>query len=592
MPSINDLKNDGMAKEPFIPGIVQGDTTETKDNNEHFIPSIEVGGSAPQNNGKRKGSVMSMTSAKPREKADLSSLPGNKDENKELTYADSLKTDILGPGGPFEDYMNNMAKDAQEFFAEEDMNKAVEEDEKENDSEEDIEKDEVSEDELDTEDIENEYKSNNNGVTYKNIDVFSDSDTDMEEDMDEKEDEVLVEETPVVEPNVIVEPIVINEDPFEENEEEITIERELVKNDTSYTDEEDIDSDDETEVSDDEITDEEANRYLEIIRSEVTKRIKPVSKKIDISSFQVVKKPTMNNAILEPREVPVAKWALPSTGITFQIKEILGSDIERIRAAINASQMSTVLQIIYDHIVSPKPETMEAWAKTIAYDDFDHLFMGVYIASFADSNYIQMVCDNKDCKDKVFVTDNLPIMNMVKFKDAKAEKEFKALLNSDITNPKGLYTTEIIPISERFAFGFIVPSMYSVYIEDRYLDEAFRTKYSNAASISPYIDNIYFIDQENSQLVPIGYKEYPNNKAKTIKSKIVKYDKIISSLGMDEINLIRAYMAKLMESDNNVSYVIPSATCPHCGKELAETDSNASQLVFTRNQLSLLVNIS
>ena len=137
----------------------------------------------------------------------------------------------------------------------------------------------------------------------------------------------------------------------------------------------------------------------------------------------------------------------------------------------------------------------------------------------------------------------------------------------------------------------MIPSIYSVYIEDRYLDNDFRTKYANAASIAPYIDNIYLIDQENSQLVPIGYKEYPNNKAKTAKSKIVKYDKIISSLEVDEINLIRAYMAKIIESENNVSYIVPAATCPHCGKEIAEVASSASQLVFQRNQLSLLVNI-
>ena len=299
----------------------------------------------------------------------------------------------------------------------------------------------------------------------------------------------------------------------------------------------------------------------------------------------------MNNAILEPKEVPVAKWALPATGITFQIKEIFGSSIEMIRTAISNNQMNTVLQIIYDHIVSPKPATMEAWAKTIAFDDFDHLFMGVYIASFADSNFIQMVCDNNECKDKVFVTDNIPIMNMVKFKDDKAEKEFKALLNSDAVNPKGLYVSEIIPISEKFAFGFTVPSIYSIYIEERYLDETFRTKYANAASIAPYVDNIYYIDQENSQLTPIGYKDYPNNKAKTIKSKIVKFDKIISTLDMDEINLIRAYMAKIIESSNTLSYVVPEATCPHCGKVIAETPTNASQAVFQRNQLSLLVNI-
>lgn len=579
MPSINDLKNDGKAKEPFIPGIVQGD-----DAKDQFVPSIEIDNSTTSTvtSSKKKGSVLSMTSAKAREKADFSSLPEAQPNG--VTVKESLEQDILGPGGPFEEYMSKMENDAKEFFAEEDMEKDITTD---NEEEIDTENDDkstkiVSDDELDTEEIEKEYAESISKVTYKNIDIFSDTESATEDNMDE----IFEEMTEDIEEEASVEDVTEAVEPVEE----VEVRRELIKNDSFEEDTDDI-LDDETEVSDDDISEEDANRYLEIIRSEVTKRIKPVSKKIDISSFQVVKKPTMNNAILEPKEVPVAKWALPITGITYQIKEVLGSDIERIRSAISSNQISTVLQIIYDHIVSPKPETMEAWAKTIAYDDFDHLFMGIYIASFADSNYIQMVCDNNDCKDKVFVTDNIPIMDMVKFKDTDAERKFKSLLNSDTTNPKGLYTTEVIPISDKFAFGFVIPSIYSVYIEDRYIDENFRTKYANATSIAPYIDNIYFIDQEKSQLIPIGYKEYPNNKAKTVKSKIVKYDKIISNLEMDEMNLIRAYMAKIIGSENNISYIVPAATCPHCGKEIAETASSASQLVFQRNQLSLLVNI-
>ena len=579
MPSINDLKNDGKAKEPFIPGIVQGD-----DDNEQFVPSIEVDDStsAATAASKKKGSVLSMTSGKAREKADFSTLPEAQPNG--VTIKESLEQDILGPGGPFEEYMNKMENDAKNFFAEEDMEKDIADAEEDTKAEESTESaKDLSDDELDTEEIEKEYEVSKSEVTYKNIDIFSDTESTTEDDMDEIFEEVKEDE---IEEQVEV----VKEPEFTEPVEEVEIKRELIKNEVT-DDDTDIDLDDEAEVSDDDITEEDANRYLEIIRSEVTKKIKPVSKKMDISSFQVVKKPTMSNTIFEPKEVPVAKWALPITGVTYQIKEILGSDIEKIRSAISSNQISTVLQIVYDHIVSPKPATMEAWAKTIAYDDFDHLFMGVYIASFADSNYIQMVCDNNDCKDKVFVTDNVPIMDMVKFKDADAERKFKALLNSDATNPKGLYTTEVIPISEKFAFAFVIPSIYSVYIEDRYLDNDFRTKYANATSIAPYIDNIYLIDQENSQLVPIGYKEYPNNKAKTAKSKIVKYDKIISSLEVDEMNLIRAYMAKIIEPENNISYIVPAATCPHCGKEIAETASSASQLVFQRNQLSLLVNI-
>ena len=615
MPSINDLKNDGKVKIPFIPGLVQEDTVES-DNNGNFIPSIQVGESTPatENVVRKKPAAVSMTSAKTREKADFSTIPEAKVEgvNFEQAPDQSLKEKILGPGGAFEEYFNNMKNNAKEFYAEEALEEELNEEKEKEIAEEATKKAkrDVSNDELDTEDIENEYKSNNT-VNYKTINVLEEepsTEDDMSDiikdeisddeinttenvDIDESEEEINTTED-IVEPDEEVKVSVVDYEVEEKEkvEDEIEVKREIIKNEVSDNEDDDLD-DSEVEAEEEDITEEDANRYLEIIRAEVTKRIKPVSKKLDISSFTVVKKPTLNNTILEPKEVPVAKWALPATGITYQIKEILGSDIERIRAAVNNKQMSTVLQIVYDHIVSPKPDTLEAWAKTIAFDDFDHLFMGIYIASFADSNYIQMVCDNTDCKDKVFITDNIPIMDMVKFKDDEAEKKFKALLSSDAVNPHGLYTTEIVPISEKFAFSFIIPSIYTIYIEDGYIDDAFRTKYANATSIAPYIDNIYLIDQENRQLTPIGYKDYPNNKAKTIKSKIVKYDKVISTLDMDEINLIRAYMAKIMEADDTVSYVVPAATCPHCGKELDEAPSSALQLVFSRNQLSLLVNI-
>ena len=564
MPSINDLKNDG--NQPFIPTLEQED--ENTAPNGGFIPSIQEEDEVAPTPKKKPGAI-SMTSGKKvvREKLDLNTLP--KEEPKGVILKESPEKEILGPGGIFDKYIEEKSAEAAAFFAEEEHDQEVSENSQEAN---DVDNSNKSEEELEMEELEKEYEKEDNTV-YKEINnTLSD---------DEVEEETT---TPVVESKV-------EEEVSEDDTSDIEIEREIVANISSAT--ENITDDDELEedASDDNIDDEDGQRYLEIIKNEISKRIKPVSKKMDISNFTVVSKPSMSNNIIESKEVPVAKWGLPTTGITFNIKEILGSNIEKIRSAISGGNMHIVLQIIYDSIVSPKPETMELWAKSIAYDDFDHLFMGIYIAAFNDSNYISMTCSNNACKDKVFVTDNIPMQNMVKFKDAEAEKKFKALLSSNAVNPKGLITTEIVPISDKFAFGFKIPSLYDIYIEDRYIDDTFRQKYENASAIVPYIDKVYYIDTQNQQLIPIGYKEYPNNKAKTAKSRVIRYDKVLSTLGVDEINIIKAYMVKIVEDSQSVSYQIPEATCPHCGTKIEAQPISASQLVFTRNQLSLLINI-
>ena len=60
---------------------------------------------------------------------------------------------------------------------------------------------------------------------------------------------------------------------------------------------------------------------------------------------------------------------------------------------------------------------------------------------------------------------------------------------------------------------------------------------------------------------------------------------------MDEVNIIKAYMAKIVQDSQIISYEIPETTCPYCGTKIEAQPAQASQLLFQRNQLSLLVNI-
>lgn len=598
MASIDDLKNNGNTQ-PFIPTIQQGGETGG------FVPTIE-GGETPLPP-KRKGSIMgnknviSMTSAKPktveqkevRQKADFSTLP--EAETPGVQLKESLEKEILGPGGMFDEYVERMQKEATEYYAEEELKKEIGDDGSDSENEEFTEV--VDEEPKVT------YKSNTVASGNK-INPFGDN-TAKEEDIKEEDNDMTNEMKPVevveevIDDNSTVEyeaetpaeEVVETVDPVEEEieKEEIKITRNVI---TTNAKDDDIDDellDDDEVVSEDE--DDEDAAQIEALRAAITERIKPISKRLDISGFTIASKPTLSNEIAARAEVPTAIWALPSSGICIEIKEILGSDLEKIRTYIQNNNIREAFQIIYENIVSEKPGSLEAWMKSIAFEDYDHIFFAIYIAAFTGSNYIPITCPNNECKNN-FITEDIPMNQMVKFDNEEAEKKFKELLNSNVTNSKGLVPSAIIPISENYAFGFILPSLYNILIESSYIDSEFSSKHSNAVAITPYIDKIYEINAESKQLIPIGYKEFVNNKAKTIKSKIIRYDKILSVLRTDEIASIRACISNIVKDNaSGVSYQIPAATCTKCGKEIPATKMEASALVFTRNQLGLLMNI-
>ena len=579
MANINDLKNDGNQK-PFVPTL-----------DEPFVPSIE-GGETPEPP-KRKGSirnnnVLSMTSGKPKEvrqKADFSDLPER--EVPGVNLRNSMTEDILGPGGVFDEYVERMQKEATEYYAEEEFKKEIGDTDSEDDEDEDVEGNENTDTISDDDDLEKRYSTPNTTTnSYKNIDLFAEEEDDetMDNEMTEQIVEELEENIKESEPQQPVVETVIKTTEESDEPEEIKIDREIVTNDFDDSDD-DLDDDEDSVESD---TDDE---QIEALRAMISERLKPVSKKMDISGFTIASKPSLSNNIIVPKEVPVAKWALPNTGVCIHIKEILGSNLEKIRTFIQNNNIRSAFQIIYDNIVSEKPGSLEAWMKSIAFEDYDHIFFAIYIASFTDSNFIPITCPEAGCKNS-FITENIPMNQMVKFENEESEKKFKKLLASDVVNSKGLVPSEIVPISENFAFGFILPSLYNILIESSYLDSEFSSKYSNAVAITPYIDKIYSIDKEHNQLIPVGYKEYANNKAKTVKSKVVRYDKVLSTLETDEIALVRAYISKIVKDNaSGVSYQIPATTCTKCGKEIPASPMEASAMVFTRNQLGLLMNI-
>ena len=453
---------------------------------------------------------------------------------------------------------------------------------------------------------------------YGNLPTDEEEYIEEEKEMQGNETEVTIE-TPVEvkAPHEIEEPVVsgqiapveeeaVVEPTTEAETEPVTIEqdhRDLTAKNVKVsitTDEQSLEDLEKELGGDDELTSDDDR--MEELKSEITKKIKPKAKSLSLEGFTVANKATVSNKIFDMTSCPAGKWVLPATGITFQMREISGQKIEYLRENMgnNPTMARNRLKTMYDHIVTPKPASFEAWTKSIAFADRDHLFMGAFMAAFSDSNYMPQTCIQEPKKiprketgcGHMFLTDNIDIMRCVKFTSDENKKKFWDLYDSDRTNSEGLYASEIIPISERFAFAFVEPTLYSVMLEGGSYGSEFSAKYSDTISLMPYIGKIYFIDQAHKKLVEVKYQEFANNAAKTAKSKVIRYDKVIGSLKTDEYTNLVSIINSINEIGDWMTYVVPEMTCPKCGRTIPEEDISASGLVFTRHRLGVLANTS
>ena len=334
---------------------------------------------------------------------------------------------------------------------------------------------------------------------------------------------------------------------------------------------------------------EEINNKL---RDAVRSKIKPVAKKYDLSAFTVVKKPVALNSVLENVETPnqrYADWVDYNTGVRFRMLGFTGAEIDKLNnPGGNRMQSETVrYKMLYDHIIDPtKPGTMEQWAKSTSFFGIEHYWFGGFRATFEGSAYMPITTCPTDNKH-VFLTDNLDIMEFVKFANDDAKEKFGKIYNTGGTN-KGLYKTDIVPISEDFAVSFKEPSIYNMVFEIAALDQAFVNKYRDIISLITFIDDIYYINKRTMQLEPIGWKYYNNNVAKTTKSKIIQFAKVLRKISSDQYHAILMYIQQISEKSDDVTYQIPETTCPECGATIPATPIAGNDLVFTRHQLAAL----
>lgn len=364
----------------------------------------------------------------------------------------------------------------------------------------------------------------------------------------------------------------------------------------------DINFDEENEeldenVDEQKLAEKEQKEQMDKLRSLVRQKISPVSKAFDISTYSISKRPAASN-ISTPRDKgqKIADWVLMSSQRPIYMRRFSGTEMERLaNGGKGRSRLNRALdtwQLIYSHIVDPhKPESLEEWAKVTSFLDIEHIYMAIYRANFEGSNYIPYNCNNANCKDKVFLSDNFDIMDMCKFSTKEAKDKFNSIIGSETNKTSKLYSTEIVPVSDEYAFVFREPSIYNIIFESAVLDQEFVDKFGDLISMCSYIDDIYRINHATRELQPVRTNIYPNNMKKTVKSRIINFSKYISQLDSDQYNTIIAYIQKINETGEELSYQLPEVTCPNCGTVIEAVKQDAQGLVFTRHQLAALATL-
>jgi hypothetical protein len=421
------------------------------------------------------------------------------------------------------------------------------------------------------------------------VDAVDDELEDYDEDDDEYDEDDVMDDLD----NVSVE-----EDEVPKKIENPDIDLEVTSSSNNIV-EEDSDVDIDIEEEDVPEPEEDQQETLKKLQRLATERIKPISKRLDISSFTVVKKPVTSTKQFNINPIKAAKWVLMNQESTVMMREFSGAELERLReftqeSGNSISSLTKRYRIIYDHIDSPKPASFEQWLKSTPLSDEDNYFFAIYIASFKGANYIPRDCtDQTECKE-TWLTEDINIMDMVKFESEEAKQKFTKIYQAENSNTTkaGLYVTEIIPLNNNVAVAFREPSIYT-RMELSSLDQEFRSKYQAVIDYYiPFIDSIYFINQSEGTLTPVGYKLFTDNNIKTTKSKIQQFAKVLNTLSVDEFSTMRAYITAVMSRSTGLSYIVPECTCPKCGKIVPEIATTAEEMLFTRYQLGALVNTS
>jgi len=336
---------------------------------------------------------------------------------------------------------------------------------------------------------------------------------------------------------------------------------------------------------------------LDAIKLTIKEKIKPIAKIVDLSSFTISKKHvsvTRTLANLNP-DSHIADWVLLAGQKPISMSELTGYEIEKLNPGSSSrNRYNTYMDIwtiIYNHVIDTNKPPLDIWLKNISFYDIPHVYFTAYKACFEGTNSIPYACGKSECKH-VFM-DDYTMKEMVKYKDDTSEKLVEEILthSTNSENPND-YEEELVQVSDDYVIGFREPTVWNIIFENAILEEKFTDKYSDFLAIMAYVGSVYYINRGTNELEPIKIDDDDkNNTLKIVKSRIVKYSEVFKTFNSDQFQFLQAYIKKISDRHDEISYILPGTICPKCKTAIQEQVMEPDQLLFTRHQLAAIANI-
>ena len=410
------------------------------------------------------------------------------------------------------------------------------------------------------------------------------------------EEEVITETVPVVKKTTTEEveekPSDIAEEPKEPVKARIvTTEKVSI---LDGIDDEDLFADDEELAETEPSTGKTSDEILGELKKEFNEKITPVkNSKLDLSKFTFSKKSINAQKAMKlaakSRE-SVADWVMLSEGRPISMTGLSGPEILKLNPEnTSRNRLNTfkdMYRVLYDHVFDANKPEFETWLKQTRFVDLQHIYFAIYMATFNGSNFVNYQCPH--CS-KVFLKD-IKFEDMVVYEDDKTREKVRSIMRMDSTTPNtDSYQADLYQISNSYAFALRTPSVWNVIIETASLSDKFLEKHADLIDLVSYIEGIYIIDNENSQLIPIDTKPDPNDQAKSSARRIKAFYDVISQLSSEEYYTLRSIVGSYDDEASKMSYQIPACNCPECATEIpANTDMSPDNMLFTRHQLAAI----
>jgi len=335
------------------------------------------------------------------------------------------------------------------------------------------------------------------------------------------------------------------------------------------------------------IEDDERESIFKNFQKDVRSITNPIKNKINLKNFKIAKESISPAKIhMTISDISTADHFLPNANRVITCSALSGPEMLRMNPEnSNRSRINTlreIYNIIYRHVESKKPSSVDEWLKNMRFSDIDHIYFALYKATFGGSNFIHYECPNNSCGN-VFIKD-ISFDDLIKYDNDEIKDKMKELfMSGNDSIPEN--NVELYQITDELVVGLRNPSIWNVVIETASLSDNFLEKYEELIDVISYIDSIYTIDMQTSSLIPIDLKPDKNDVAKSSARRIKILADVLRKLPSDNYYQLRADIANAFPNISSVSYKIPECTCPKCNTSIGETAIGAQQLLFMRHQL-------